>query len=49
MMRTQLAASLAADKGDLNAALAELQSLAVRAPEDPANHFNLGRVYAKRG
>ena len=43
-----VAASLTADQGDLNAALAELQSLAVRAPQDPANHFNLGRVYAKR-
>src|SRR6476660_3230870 len=43
-----VAASLTADQGDLNAALAELQSLTVRAPQDPANHCNLGRVYAKR-
>ena len=43
-----VAASLTADQGDLNAALAELQSVAVRTPQEPANHFNLGRAYAKR-
>ena len=43
-----VAAQLAADQGDLNAALTELQSQAVRAPQDPAPHYNLGRVYAKR-
>ena len=40
-----LAGSLLADKGDLNGALAELQAVAVRAPENPLVHFNLGRVY----
>ncbi|MCX6628745.1 MAG: tetratricopeptide repeat protein [Candidatus Solibacter sp.] len=43
-----LAASLLLDKGDVNGALAELQVLAVRAPENPVIHFNLGRAHAAR-
>lgn len=43
-----LAASLLLDKGDVNAALAEFQALAVRSPENPFIHFNLGRAYAAR-
>lgn len=44
-----LAASLLLDTGDVNGALAELQALAVRAPENPLIHYNLGRAHAARG
>ena len=44
-----LAASLLLDKGDVNGALAELEALAVRAPENPVTHFTLGRAYVARG
>jgi tetratricopeptide (TPR) repeat protein len=43
-----LAAGWLLDKGDSNGALTELQALAVRAPENPVIHFNLGRVHAAR-
>jgi tetratricopeptide (TPR) repeat protein len=43
-----LAASFLLDKGDINRALAELQAVVTRAPENPVARFNLGRAHAAR-
>jgi len=43
-----LAASFMLDKGDVAAALAELQSVVTRAPDNPVAHYNLGRAHAAR-
>ncbi len=44
-----VAATLLLDKGDLNNAYAEMQSIALKNPENPTAHFNLGRAHALRG
>ena len=40
-----LAATFLLDKGDINRAVSELQSVVTRAPENPVARFNLGRAY----
>ena len=44
-----LDASLKLEKGDVTHALAELQQVVTRAPDNPVAHFNLGRAYAMHG
>jgi len=44
-----LQASFLLDKGDVAKALAELQAVVTRAPENPVAHYNLGRAHAARG
>ena len=44
-----LSASFLLDKGDIAKALAELQAVVTRAPQNPVAHFNLGRAHYKRG
>ncbi len=44
-----LAASFLLDKGDISQALADLQGVVTRAPDNPVARFNLGRAYAARG
>lgn len=44
-----LAASLLLDKGDINRALTELQSVVARAPNNAVAHFNLARAHEARG
>jgi tetratricopeptide (TPR) repeat protein len=43
-----LAATFLLDKGDIAQALAELQSVVTRAPENPVSRYNLGRAHAAR-
>lgn len=43
-----LAATFLLEKGEINRALAELQSVVTRAPENPVARFNLGRAHAAR-
>ena len=42
-------ASMLLDKGDVNGAWAGLTALAIRAPENPVLHYNLGRALTGRG
>ena len=44
-----LAATFMLDKGDVAKALAELQAVVTRAPDNPVAHYNLGRAHAARG
>jgi tetratricopeptide (TPR) repeat protein len=44
-----LAATFLLDKGDIAKALAELQAVVTRAPENPVAHYNLGRAHSARG
>jgi len=44
-----LAATFLLDKGDVAKALAELQAVVTRAPDNPVARFNLGRAHAARG
>jgi tetratricopeptide (TPR) repeat protein len=44
-----LEATFLLDKGDVAHALAELQSVVTRAPDNPVARYNLGRAYAARG
>jgi tetratricopeptide (TPR) repeat protein len=44
-----LAASLMLEKGDVTKALAELQAIVTRAPDNPVARYNLGRAHAARG
>lgn len=44
-----LEASLMLDRGDVNRALQELQSVVTRAPDNPVARFNLGRAHAALG
>jgi tetratricopeptide (TPR) repeat protein len=44
-----LAATLLLDKGDINRALTELQSVVARAPNNAVAHYNLGRAHEARG
>ena len=44
-----LAATFMLDKGDVAKALAELQAVVTRAPENPVAHYNLGRAHQARG
>ena len=44
-----LKATFLLDKGDIAKALAELQSVVTRSPENPVARFNLGRAHAARG
>ncbi|MEO8368045.1 MAG: tetratricopeptide repeat protein [Candidatus Solibacter sp.] len=44
-----LAATFLLDKGDIAKALAELQAVVTRAPENPVSHYNLGRAHLARG
>src|SRR5215831_5043542 len=44
-----LAATFLLDKGDIAKALAELQSVVTRAPDNPVSRYNLGRAHAARG
>ena len=44
-----LAASFLLDKGDISRAMAELQSVVTRAPENPVARYQLGRAHAARG
>jgi tetratricopeptide (TPR) repeat protein len=44
-----LAASFLLDKGDVTKALAELQTVVTRDPDNPVGRFNLGRAYVARG
>src|SRR5579871_634565 len=44
-----LAASFLIDKGDINKAIIELQSVVTRAPDNASARFNLGRAYAAQG
>ena len=44
-----LAATFLLDKGDIAKALAELQAVVTRAPENPVSRYNLGRAHAARG
>lgn len=44
-----LAATFLLDSGDIAKALAELQVVVTRAPDNPVSHFNLGRAHAARG
>jgi tetratricopeptide (TPR) repeat protein len=44
-----LAATFLLDKGDIAKALAELQAVVTRAPDNPVSRYNLGRAHAARG
>lgn len=44
-----LSATFLLDKGDIAKALAELQAVVARAPENPVAHYNLGRAHSARG
>jgi tetratricopeptide (TPR) repeat protein len=44
-----LAATVLLDKGDVNRALTELQTVASKAPGNPVAHYNLGRAHEARG
>ena len=44
-----LAASFLLDKGDVARAMAELQALVTRVPENPVARYNLGRAHVARG
>jgi tetratricopeptide (TPR) repeat protein len=44
-----LAATFLLEKGDVAKALAELQAVVTRAPNNPVSHYNLGRAHAARG
>jgi len=44
-----LAATFLLDKGDVANALAELQAVVTRAPDNPVSRYNLGRAHAARG
>lgn len=44
-----LAATFLLDKGDIAKALAELQAVVTRAPDNPVSRFNLGRAHFARG
>lgn len=44
-----LAATLLLDRGDIAKALAELQAVVTRAPDNPVAHYNLGRAHVARG
>src|ERR1035441_7406892 len=44
-----LAASFLLDKGDIAKALAELQAVVTRAPDNPVSRYNLGRAHVARG
>lgn len=44
-----LAASFLLDKGDINRAIVELQSVVTRAPENAVARFNLGRAHFAQG
>ena len=44
-----LAASLMLDKGDVARAMAELQALVTRVPDNPVARYNLGRAHMARG
>ena len=44
-----LAATFLLDKGDINRALAELQAVVTRAPNNPVARYNLGRAHAAHG
>lgn len=44
-----LEASFLLDKGQINQALGELQSVVSHAPDNPVAYFNLGRAHAARG
>ncbi|MBV9508502.1 MAG: tetratricopeptide repeat protein [Acidobacteriia bacterium] len=43
------AATMLLDKGQINQALTELQSVATRVPNNPVAHYNLGRAHEARG
>ena len=44
-----LAATFLLDKGDVAKALAELQAVVTRAPDNPVSRYNLGRAHSARG
>jgi tetratricopeptide (TPR) repeat protein len=44
-----LEASFLLDKGDVDRALAELQSVVTRTPDNPVARYNLGRAHAAKG
>jgi tetratricopeptide (TPR) repeat protein len=44
-----LAATFLLDKGEVAKALAELQAVVTRAPNNPVSHYNLGRAHWARG
>jgi tetratricopeptide (TPR) repeat protein len=44
-----LAATFLLDKGDVAKALAELQDVVTRKPDNPVSRYNLGRAHAARG
>ena len=44
-----LEASFMLDRGEVNRALGELQSVVTHAPDNPVAHYNLGRAHAARG
>ncbi len=44
-----LEASFLLDKGDVNRALAELQSVVTRSPDNPVARYNLGRAHVAKG
>jgi tetratricopeptide (TPR) repeat protein len=44
-----LAAGLMLEKGDVTKALAELQAVVTRAPDNPVSRFSLGRAHLARG
>jgi tetratricopeptide (TPR) repeat protein len=44
-----LAATLLLDRGDISKALAELQNVVTRAPDNPVARYNLGRAFVARG
>jgi tetratricopeptide (TPR) repeat protein len=44
-----LAATLLLDRGDISKALAELQAVVTRAPDNMVAHYNLGRAFVARG
>ncbi|MEO8597007.1 MAG: tetratricopeptide repeat protein [Candidatus Solibacter sp.] len=44
-----LAATFLLDKGDIAKALAELQAVVTRAPDNPVSRYNLGRAHGARG
>src|SRR5438477_2372139 len=43
-----LSATFLLDKGDVAKALAELQAVVTRAPDNPVAHYNLGRAHTAR-
>src|ERR1035438_8775003 len=44
-----LSATFLLDNGDIAKALAELQAVVTRAPNNPVSRYNLGRAHAARG